>query len=220
MRLVIFYDDGRTKNPVIITYMMGDDILYTEEFIMNEDYLAIKRAKEKMDKTVGVLKSEFVNIRAGRANPKILDKIVVNYYGTPTPITQIGNVSTPEPRVLLISLWDAGMLKEAEKAIQTSDLGINPSNDGKNIRLVFPEPTAERRKELCKVARKKAEDSKVAIRAIRRDANEVLKKDKKNSVITEDDLTELEEEIQKVTDDCIKLIDSLLKEKESEIMEL
>lgn len=187
---------------------------------MSIKHEAIEKATKKMEKTINALLSEFVNIRAGRANPKILDKITVDYYGTMTPIPQIGNVSSPEPRVLTISLWDAGMMKDVEKAILSSDLGLTPTNDGKIIRLIFPEPTAERRQELVKVARKKAEESKVAIRSLRRDANEALKKDKKASVITEDDYTDLEKETQEITDKYIKKIDTLLKEKEKEITEI
>jgi len=187
---------------------------------MSVQHDSVDKAAQKMEKTLNVLKNEFVNIRAGRANPKILEKVMVNYYGNMTPITQVGNVSSPEPRMLTLSLWDASMMKDVEKAIMASDLGITPTNDGRMIRLVFPEPTAERRKELCKVARKKAEESKVAVRSIRRDANETLKKDKKDSVITEDDCTLLEKKVQEITDKFIKNIDEILKEKESEIMEL
>ncbi|MBQ9942286.1 MAG: ribosome recycling factor [Christensenellaceae bacterium] len=183
-------------------------------------YQAIEKANGKMDKTIIALQNEFASIRAGRANPQLLNRITVDYYGTQTPSPQVGNVSSPEPRLLTISLWDASMMKEVEKAILASDLGLNPTNDGKMIRLVFPEPTQERRLELVKVARKKAEESKVAIRSIRRDANEKLKKDKKDSLITEDDLKSLEKECQDMTDKYIKKIDALLKEKESEIMEI
>lgn len=181
---------------------------------------AIERGQGKMDKTIGVLKNEFVNIRAGRANPKILDQISVNYYGAATPLSQVGNISSPEPRLLTIAPWDATLLKEIEKAILASDLGLTPTSDGKIIRLIFPEPTAERRQELCKVARKKAEEAKVAIRSIRRDVNETLKKDKKAGGITEDDLGDLEKKTQDITDQYIKKIDALLKEKEQEIMEI
>lgn len=136
----------------------------------------IETAQDKMNKTIAVLNRDLGSLRAGRANPKLLDRIMVDYYGTPTPINQMGTVSSPEPRLLVISLWDASMISAAEKAIQKSDLGINPSNDGKLIRLVFPELTEERRKELVKIVRKKAEESKVAVRAIRREANETIKK--------------------------------------------
>jgi len=187
---------------------------------MSVQHEAIDKATQKMEKTISVFKSELVGIRAGRANPQLLNRIMVNYYGTMTPIPQVGNVASPEPRMLTISLWDNSLMKEVEKAILASDLGINPTNDGKLIRLAFPEPTAERRNELVKVARKKAEDAKVAIRAIRRDVNEVLKKEKKASAITEDDQKDLEENCQKLTDNYIKKIEELLKEKESEIMEI
>ena len=135
----------------------------------------IELAQDKMNKTIAVLNRDLGTLRAGRANPKLLDRIMVDYYGTPTPINQMGTISSPEPRLLVISLWDASMISAAEKAIQKSDLGINPSNDGKLIRLIFPELTEERRRELVKIVRKKAEESKVAIRSIRREANETIK---------------------------------------------
>ena len=175
-------------------------------------------AKEKMTKTINVLHQEYASLRAGRANPQLVSKISVDYYGTPTPIGQLGNLSTPEPRLLIIALWDAKLIPAVEKAIQKSDLGINPSNDGKLIRLVFPELTQERRKELSKVVKKKAEESKVAIRSIRRDAVEQVKKQKKDSVITEDDQKKLEEKIQKLTDEKIKEIDTVAADKDKEIM--
>ena len=181
---------------------------------------AIKTAGAKMDKTIEIIEKDLSTLRAGRANPQILDKITVDYYGTPTHLNQVGNISSPEPRMLVIAPWEPKMIAEIEKAIQKSDLGINPSNDGKVIRLVFPELTEERRKELVKVVKKKAEESKVAVRSIRRDANEAIKKDKKASVITEDDYTDLEEEIQKLTDDHIKQIDKLAAEKEKEILSI
>ncbi len=184
------------------------------------DQEVIATAKEKMGKTIKVLQDEFASLRAGRANPHCLDRILVDYYGTPTPIQQLGNLSTPEPRILQISIWDTKAIKDVEKAIQKSDLGINPTNDGKNIRLVFPELTQERRKELCKTVKKKAEDSKVAIRSIRRDANDQLKKLEKASEITEDDLKAYNDDVQKMTDDFIKEIDSLSAAKEKEIMEV
>jgi len=187
---------------------------------MQIEHQSLEKAKEKMEKTLGSLKKEFSHIRAGRANPQLLDGIMVNYYGTPTPITQVGNLSVPEPRMLTLSLWDASMLKEVEKAIMASELGIMPSDDGKVIRLGFPEPTAERRAELVKVARKKSEDAKVAIRSLRRDALEQLKKDKKSSLITEDDLKDLEKEMQTMTDKYIKLIGDLTADKEKEITEI
>ena len=154
---------------------------------MSLQHEAIDKAKGKMEKTISALVSELSSIRAGRANPQLLNRVMVDYYGTMTPIPQVGNVASPEPRLLTISLWDQSMMKPVEKAILASDLGLTPTNDGKVIRLLFPEPTEERRKELVKMARKKAEDSKVAIRSLRRDANEALKKDKKASNITEDD---------------------------------
>ena len=175
-------------------------------------------AKEKMTKTIGVLNQDYSSLRAGRANPQLVGKITVDYYGTPTPISQMGNLATPEPRMLIIALWDTKMISAVEKAIQKSDLGINPSNDGKLIRLIFPELTQERRKELSKVVKKKAEESKVAIRSIRRDAVEQVKKQKKDSLITEDDQKKLEEKIQKLTDEKIKEIDTIAADKEKEIM--
>ena len=174
--------------------------------------------EERMDKTVESLKGEYATLRAGRANPQLLERIMVDYYGTPSPITQVGNVSAPEARLLVISPWDASMIKEIEKAILKSDLGINPSNDGKVIRLLVPELDEERRKELVRVVRKKGEDAKVALRSIRRDSNELLKKQKKANELTEDDVTELEVDIQKSTDGYIKTIDTLIAAKEKEIL--
>ena len=184
---------------------------------MNEK---IKVYDEKMRKTYEHLVADFMTIRAGRANPHVLDKLAVDYYGVMTPITQMANVAAPEARLITITLWDASTLKAVEKAILASDLGLNPSNDGKVIRLVLPTLTAERRKELVKQVKKKAEDSKVAIRSIRRDAVETLRKEKKNSEITEDDLTILEEDVQKIHDDFIKKIDKVCAEKEAEILEI
>ena len=177
-------------------------------------------AKEKMSKTCDVYFKEMQSLRAGRANPKLLDKITVDYYGAPTPINQLGNITSPEPRMLTISLWDAKALSLVEKAIQKSDLGLNPSNDGKVIRLVFPELNEERRKELTKMARKSAEEAKVAVRAIRRDAIEQIKKMKKDSLITEDDQRKGEDEMQKITDNAIKEVDKICAAKEKEIMEV
>lgn len=174
--------------------------------------------KERMNKTIAVLKTELGGLRAGRANAQLLDRIMVDYYGTPTPIPQLGNVSTPEPRMLLISVWDTKAIPAVEKAIQKSDLGINPSNDGKVIRLLFPELNEERRKDLVKVVKKKGEESKVAIRAIRRDANEQIKKDEKDKLITEDDRKSLDDKVQKLTDDVSKEIDNILAAKEKEIL--
>ena len=178
----------------------------------------IELAQDKMNKTIAVLNRDLGTLRAGRANPKLLDRIMVDYYGTPTPINQMGTISSPEPRLLVISLWDASMIGAAEKAIQKSDLGINPSNDGKLIRLIFPELTEERRRELVKIVRKKAEESKVAIRSIRREANETIKKDCKDGTITEDDQKRMEEKAQKATDNAIKEIDRIASEKEKELL--
>ena len=180
----------------------------------------IDAAKEKMTKTLAVIQKELSTLRAGRANPQILDKILVDYYGTPTLINQLGNISSPEPRMLVISLWESKMIPAVEKAIQKSDIGINPSNDGKVIRLIVPELNEERRKELCKQVRKQIEEGKVAIRSIRRDANEQLKKMKKDSEITEDDLKDAEEDLQKVTDAAIKDADKVGADKEKEIMSI
>ena len=175
-------------------------------------------ATEKMNKTISVMKQEYNSLRAGRANPQALDRITVDYYGSPTPINQVGNISVPEPRMLIIALWDTKMIPAVEKAIQKSDLGINPANDGKVIRLIFPELTEERRKDLAKVIRKKAEESKVAVRSIRRDAMEELKKQKKDNLLTEDDQKKLEEKVQKLTDEKVKEIDTIAQAKEKEIM--
>ena len=177
-------------------------------------------AKEKMSKTCDVYFKEMQSLRAGRANPKLLDKITVDYYGAPTPINQLGNITSPEPRMLTISLGDAKALSLVETAIQKSELGLNPSNDGKVIRLIFPELNEERRKELTKMARKSAEEAKVAVRAIRRDAIEQIKKMKKDSLITEDDQRKGEEEMQKITDNAIKEVDKICAAKEKEIMEV
>ena len=178
----------------------------------------INTAKEKMVKTKELYQKDMLTLRAGRANPQILDKIVVDYYGTATPLRQMGNINSPEPRLLTISLWDAKAIPLVEKAIQKSDLGLNPSNDGKMIRLVVPELNEERRKELTKVVRKSAEEAKVAMRNTRRDAMEQIKKLKKDSQITEDDQRKAEDEMQKVTDAAIKDIDKIAADKEKEIM--
>ena len=170
-----------------------------------------------MKKAIDFLQADFATIRAGRANPHVLDKIRVDYYGTPTPVQQVGNVTVPEARILQIAPWDKSMLKAIEKAILTSDLGINPSNDGSVIRLVFPELTEERRKDLAKDVKKKAEDGKVAIRNIRRDGNEAMKKLGKEGV-SEDEVKDLEEQIQKMTDKFIKEVDVLMEAKTKEIM--
>ena len=170
-----------------------------------------------MTKTYNNLLSEFGSIRAGRANPHVLDRIMVDYYGSPTPIQQVGNVNVPEPRMIQIQPWESSMLKAIEKAIMTSDLGINPTNDGKVIRLVFPELTEERRKDLAKEVKKKGEAAKVAVRNIRRDANDAFKK-LKGSDVSEDTIKELEEQVQKLTDKYIKEVDKVIDEKSKEIM--
>ena len=180
----------------------------------------LKEFQRKMEKTLDVLASDFAAVRAGRANAQVLDRITVEYYGQPSPINQVGTVASPDPRTLVIQPWDGSLLKAIEKAIQTSDLGINPQNDGRVIRLVFPQLTEERRKELTKLVRKTAEESKVAIRSIRRDAVDQVKKLKKNNEITEDDQKKAEEDIQKLTDAAIKDIDKIDAEKEKEIMEV
>ncbi len=177
-------------------------------------------AKTKMGKTVNALVSEYGAIRAGRANPQILDKLTVDYYGTPTPINQLGSISVAEARVLVVQPWDKSVLKAIEKAIQTSDIGINPQNDGSVIRLTFPPLTEDRRKELVKDIQKIGENSKVAVRSVRRDCVDKLKAMKKASEITEDDLKDGEKEIQKITDNFIKEVDDLAAAKAKEIMEI
>lgn len=180
----------------------------------------LKNTEEKMNKTVGVLERDYKSIRAGRANASVLDRVTVDYYGCPTPIQQMAAVSVPEPRILMIQPWDASTLKDIEKAILTSDIGINPQNDGRVIRLSFPPLTEERRKEIVKDVHKTAEESKVAVRNTRRDAIERLKALKKNNVITEDDVADGEKKIQNLTDKYCKEIDSLAAVKEKEIMEI
>lgn len=177
-------------------------------------------AEEKMGKTVSVLNAEFAAIRAGRANASVLDKIKVDYYGTPTPINQMAAVSVAEARILTIQPWDTSTLHPIEKAIMASDIGINPQNDGRIIRLVFPQLTEERRKDLCKDVKKMAEDSRVAIRSIRRDCIDKVKKMEKSSEITEDDLKYAEKKLQDITDKYIKEIDKASDEKEKDIMEI
>ena len=179
-----------------------------------------KFVSERMEKTLSALKRSLDSIRAGRANPKVLDRIMVDYYGTPTPINQMAGVTVPEPRLLAIQPWDASALKAIEKAIQASDLGINPINDGKVIRIAFPLPTEERRKELTKQVHKEGENAKIAIRNIRKDAMDDLKKQKKESLITEDDLADAEKETQKITDKYCKEVDEVVDEKQKEIMEI
>ena len=176
--------------------------------------------KVKMEKTIEVMKHEFNTIRAGRANVAVLDKITVDYYGSPTPIQQIASVSTPEPRMLAIQPWDASALKLIEKAILASDLGINPTNDGKVIRLLFPQLTEERRRDLIKGVKKTGEDTKVAIRNIRRDGVDHFKKAQKASEITEDELKSLEKDMQDITDKSCKLIDEEVAKKEKELLEV
>lgn len=174
--------------------------------------------KERMEKSIGAFKEKLSEIRAGRANPAILNKVKIDYYGTPTPINQVAGVSVPEARLIVIQPWDVSVLKDIEKAILASDIGLNPNNDGKVIRLAFPELTEERRKELAKEIRKIAEEAKVAIRAIGRDGIDEAKAKQKNSEITEDELKSAETEIQKITDKYIDEIDKILADKEKEIM--
>ena len=176
--------------------------------------------ERKMKKTVELLGEQFSGIRAGRAQPAVLDQIKVDYYGTPTPINQIASVSTPDPRTLLIQPWDAQSLKPIEKAIMSSELGINPANDGKALRLAFPQLTEERRKDLIKQIGKLAEDAKVAVRNIRRDAVEKAKNDKKKGELTEDDLANAEKDLQKLTDEYIKEVDKVREKKEKELKEI
>ena len=182
---------------------------------MNEE---LKVYEEKMEKSINAMMDEFASIRAGRANPHVLDKIKVDYYGTPTPIQQVGNISVPEARMIVIQPWEKSLIKAIEKAIQASDLGINPSNDGSVIRLVFPELTEDRRKDLAKDVKKKGEAAKVAVRNIRRDANEAFKKQEKNNEISEDDLKDATEQIQKITDKAIEKIDKAVENKTKEIL--
>ena len=177
-----------------------------------------KKLQAQMDKTIEALKYEFSTIRAGRANAQMLDKIRVDYYGTPTPINQVAGVSVPEARLIVIQPWDVSVLKDIEKAILASDIGINPNNDGKVIRLAFPELTEERRKELVKDIKKMAEEAKVAVRAVRRDGIDEAKTKQKNSEITEDELKNAENDIQKLTDKKIEEVDKILENKEKEIM--
>ncbi len=182
---------------------------------MNEE---LKVYETKMKKTLANLDGELGTIRAGRANPNVLNRIMVDYYGTPTPIQQVANVSVPDPRMIQIQPWERNMVKVIEKAIQVSDLGINPTNDGSCIRLAFPELTEERRKELVKDVKKKGEAAKVAVRNIRRDGNDVFKKMKKNSDKSEDEIKDLEDELQKITDKYIKEVDAAVEVKSKEIM--
>ena len=178
----------------------------------------LKVYEGKMNKTLEVLQSDYAAIRAGRANPHVLDKIKVDYYGTPTPIQQVGNISVPEARMIVIQPWEKSLLNAVEKAILTSELGINPNNDGNCIRLVFPEMTEERRKEVAKDVKKKGDAAKVAIRNIRRDANDAFKKMEKAGEMSEDDLKEATEKMQKLTDKMIEKVDKAVEEKTKEIM--
>ena len=177
----------------------------------------LQQYEDKMKKAYEYLEADYQGIRAGRANPHVLDKLRVDYYGTPTPIQQVGNVTVPEARIIQIAPWEKSMIRAIEKAIMSSDLGINPSNDGSVIRLVFPELTEERRKDLAKDVKKKAEDAKVAVRNIRRDGNDALKKLGKTDV-SEDEIKQLEEQLQKLTDKFVKDIDALMEVKSKEIM--
>ena len=176
--------------------------------------------KERMEKSIESFKEKLSEIRAGRANPAILNKVKIDYYGTPTPINQVAGISVPEARLIVIQPWDGSILKEIEKAILASDIGLNPNNDGKVIRLVFPELNEERRKELVKEIRKIAEEAKVSVRAIRRDGIDEAKAKQKNSEITEDELKSAEAEIQKITDKNIEQVDKILSDKENEVMSI
>lgn len=178
----------------------------------------ISEYSDRMQKTVDHLASDYAAIRAGRANPHVLDKIKVDYYGTPTPLQQVGNISVPDPRIIQIQPWEKSILKDIEKAIQMSDVGINPTNDGTVIRLVFPELTEERRKELVKDIKKKGEDAKVAVRNIRRDGNDAFKKLTKTEDVSEDEVKDLEDKLQKTTDKFIKSIDTMIDDKSKDIM--
>lgn len=178
----------------------------------------LKFYQDKMDKTMEVLLADYGTIRAGRTNPHVLDKIKVDYYGTPTPLQQVGNVSVPEARMIVIQPWEKSLLKAIEKAILTSELGINPTNDGNCIRLIFPEMTEDRRKEVAKEVKKKGDNAKVAVRNIRRDANDAFKKAEKAGEITEDELADLTEKMQKLTDKTIERVDKAVEEKTKEIM--
>jgi len=180
----------------------------------------IIKSEEQMKKSISFLREDLASIRAGKANPKLVDKIQVSYYGTMTPLSQVSNISVPEPRAIIIQPWDASLIKEIEKAILASDLGINPTNDGKLIRLLIPQLTEERRRDLLKLVKKETENSKIAIRNVRRDANEEFKKQEKESILSKDDHKKAEDEMQKITDKYIKLIDDVYKDKEKEILEV
>ena len=178
----------------------------------------IKKFEDKMQKSIESLEREYNSIRAGRANPHVLDKIKVDYYGTPTPLQQVGNISVPEPRIITIQPWETSLLKAIEKEIMQSDIGINPTNDGKVIRLVFPELTEERRKELAKDVKKKGDAAKTAVRNIRRDGNDAFKKSNKAKEISEDEYAELQEKLQKITDKYVAMVDKEVEAKTKEIM--
>lgn len=178
----------------------------------------LEQYEEKMDKSLDSLLNEYASIRAGRANPHVLDKIRVDYYGQPTPLQQVANISVPEARTLMIQPWESSLIKEIEKAILCSDLGITPNNDGKSVRLNFPELTEDRRKEMAKDVKKKGENAKVAIRNVRRDANDAFKKQNKASEISEDELKDLEDKVQKLTDKYIDKVDKAVEEKTKEIL--
>lgn len=178
----------------------------------------LKQYEEKMEKSLDSLLSEYASIRAGRANPHLLDKIRVDYYGQPTPLQQVANISVPEARILMIQPWEASLIKEIEKAIMCSDLGITPNNDGKAIHLNFPELTEDRRKEMAKDVKKKGENAKVAIRNVRRDANDAFKKQNKASEISDDELKDFEDKVQKLTDKYIDKVDKAVEEKTKEIL--
>lgn len=180
--------------------------------------MELKAYEEKMQKTIAALEEEFATMRVGRANPRVLDRISIDYFGTQTPLNQVGNISVPEPRMLQIAPWDVSSLKAIEKSIQASDIGVTPSNDGKVIRIIFPELTEDRRKELTKDVKKKGEDAKVSIRNIRRDANEAIKKAEKAKEITEDDQKSLEKETQNLTDKYVAELDKKVDAKSKEIM--
>lgn len=189
--------------------------------ITNEQVrIEFDKYETKLSKALEHLKGELLAVRAGRANPQILNKIVVDYYGTPTPLNQMANISVPEARMLVISLWDVSMVKEVSKAIAASDIGINPTDDGKTIRLVFPQVTEERRKELIKQIKKMVEETKVVLRNERRDMVETIKKFKKDNVVTEDEVAVYEKEVQKTLDAAVDNADKLLKDKEAEILEI
>lgn len=180
----------------------------------------LTQQEQRMDKTIEAMKGEFASIRTGRASAALLDKVMVDYYGSPTPVNQVANISVPEPRMIVIAPWDKSMIAAIEKAILQSDLGLNPGNDGSQIRLTIPQLTEERRKEIVKVVHKKAEEAKVAVRNIRRDANDVLKKEEKAKMMTEDVVKDGLDQIQKLTDAKIKQIDQLKEVKEKDVLEV